>query len=388
MISAFFFIGFSFLGRIFYPFGDEPDFTIRAPRVLNGDHPFWSPYSLFHDVLENISVISECKIDAGRVAILGHVDFMSCLESFDQILIRLSIIILVISPLLMAVVFRKWFLAMSLFLPINLSKQEWNHRLDVMSLTLIFTGMIYYLGIFAEEQFTLVLSLWIFLFWGSAPLVLLLLIMIMIIDIGNSLVIFNFTLFSMFFLYIVRKYNLKQGLFYMLATLIFAYLIGFYLLTYMEQISFLAAKAEAMAALAEKGDFANKYPVILRPIITFMTAVFMTPAGLKVMPLYIVFMGLFIGMIFKIKRFYRASFRKKTTKLKLIDTRVTLYATAITTILFFVFLFPNYGNVKYYIFLLPFILSAALLVYSKRNMFKLFIASNMVVFINLILYRL
>ena len=59
--------------RLLYPVGDEPDFSVRAPRVLFGDHPWWSPYFILSDVFNEIDLYSECKIDAGAE------DLLTCL---------------------------------------------------------------------------------------------------------------------------------------------------------------------------------------------------------------------------------------------------------------------------------------------------------------------
>jgi hypothetical protein len=390
LLSTLAFLFFSFLGRVLFPFGDEPDFTVRAPRVLYGEHPWWSPYNIFHDLLHNIQVFSNCHVDASRTSILAHIDAAVCTETFEQILIRFILTIVIVSPILFSVIFRKTFIFMTFILPIKLSLAEWNNRLDALSITLFFPGMIYYLGVLAEEQFTLVISLFIFLFLESFLIVLILLALIMLIDMGNSIVVLLFVLFTVFFKYIARKFSIKISFYWMFLAIVFAYLVGFYLLTYIEQISFLADKAQSMASLAEKGGFVEKYPVFLRPIITFMTAIFMPPSGLKIIPNYLIFSGLFVILLYRLRKII-ISLDNHTIPGRIQDNvvknKIILFGSSLTTIVFFVFLFPNYGNAKYYMFILPFILYVALMVHSKQNMIKLFIFSNIIMFINLIIYR-
>ena len=376
MLSASLFIIFSFFGRILYPFGDEPDFTVRAPRVLNGEHPLWSPYYIFHDFLQNLTTVSSCKIKASPLSLWATIEHTTCTESLEQILIRFFLTILIVSPLLYAIIFRKSFVKLMKILQFKKNNIEWNNRLDTLSLTLIFPSITYFLGIFADEQFVLVLSLMIFLFWESPIIVLGLLSMIMYLDLGNSIVVLAFTIFAIFFRFLQKKMSVKFSIFTMLSVIFFALILGYTILTYVEQIPFLASKAGSMYNKAL--GFKNKYPIFVRPIITFMSGTFMTPSGVKVVPIYIIYGFLLL-----------ASFRKIYSRYHLLEkNKIILFYTAFTTILFFIFLFPDYSFAKYYVFLIPFIFSPLLYLYNKKNIFLLIITSQLIVFIQLILFRL
>ena len=291
LVSSLFFIIFSFLGRVLFPFGDEPDFTVRAPRVIFGEHPWWSPYSIFHDLLANLEVVSTCSIEASATSMWMSIG-TNCTENIEQIIVRFILTILVAFPLLYAITMRKSFVTMMYFLNFKLSAKEWNYRLDALSLSILIPSMIYYFGIFAEEQFTLVLSLFIFLFWGSWILTTFIFSLVMYIDLGNSIVLLTFILFGLFFTFISKKINIKVSITLMLSIVFIAFILGFSFLTYLENISLLASKAEAMY---NKGlGFENKYPVILRPVVTYMTGVFMTPSGVKMIFLYLVYTPIFL----------------------------------------------------------------------------------------------
>ena len=376
ILSSLLFIIFSFLGRFLYPFGDEPDFIIRAPRVLNGEHPLWSPYYIFHDFLQNITTVSTCKIESSRTSLWAVIDSFTCTESLEQILIRFFLTILIVSPLLYAITFRKSFIKLMKIFFLKRSNIEWNNKLDALSLTLIFPSITYYLGVFAEEQFTLLLSLMIFLFWDSVIIVLGLLSMIMYIDLGNSIVVLTFIIFAVFFQFLQKKISLKFSIFTMIGTVLIALILGYTLLTYLVHISFIANKAEAMYNKAL--GFDNKYPILLRPIITFISGIFMTPSGIKIIPIYILYGFMFLVSLKKI--YSRHNVLEKNN--------IILFYVSFTTILFFVFLFPDYSFAKYYVFMIPFIFSPLLSIYTKKNILITISLTQLIVFIQLLLFRL
>ena len=375
LVSVIFFLLFSLIGRILFPFGDEPDFTIRAPRVLNGEHPFWSPYSLFHDIFKNLITTSTCKIEASPLSIWASIENVSCIESLEQIIIRFCLTIIIVLPLLYAIVFRKSFIKFMHKIHFEQSNKEWNNRLNTLSLTLLFPSITYYLGIFAEEQFILVLSLMIFLFWGSFIIVSGLFLMIMYIDLGNSIIVLTFIAFAIFFQFLQKKISMKFSIFGMLTMISFALILGYTLLSYLEYISFLSNKAEAM--YNKSLGFENKYPILLRPIATFMSGTFMLPSGIKVVPIYMIYGYMILS-----------SFKKIYSNYNILDkNKVILFYVVFTTILFFVFLFPDYGFAKYYVFLFPFIISPLLYIYKKKNIMVLIFITQVIIFIQLQLFR-
>ncbi len=379
LVSSLLFIIFGFIGRILFPFGDEPDFTVRAPRVIFGEHPFWSPYYMFHDILSKLNPIFLCKIDSSPTSFWSYIG-ANCTESIEQILIRLFITIVIVLPLLYAITFRKSFVTIMRFINFKLTIEEWNKRLDTLSIVILFPSILYYLGIFAEEQFTLLLSLFIFLFLGSLFLVSIIIFLIMSIDLGNSIVVLTFVLFSYSFILLSKKISLKFSILCMGGVVLFAFIIGFSFLTYLENISFLASKAEAMYNKGLK--FENKYPVILRPIITFMTSIFMTPSGVKIVLLYLFYGPILIWIIYK-TNILRRKFNSKDFNKKYI-----LFFSVFTTILFFVFLFSDYSFGKYYVFMVPFIFIVILDIFKKIRILQFLVITNVILYLHLILYRL
>lgn len=392
LLCALLLLGFSFIGRFLFPFGDEPDFTIRAPRVVNGDHPWWSPYFIFHDFFSSLGYISNCEIAASPLSWLTHISSVKCTEDFEQIVTRYLLTVVVISPLLFALVFRRCtvFLAGT---KLNRSlDQAWTLKLDALALAILLPGMVYYLGILAEEQLVLLLGLFLFVVSGHKLLTLLLLAMILRVDFGNGIVVAAFFVFNAINAAVQKKLGNGWVLAATAAQSGFALVIGFAFVQYLSVIPFLTAKADSIYSALSSGDKVEKYPIILRPVITFMTAVFMTPAFVKVIPLYAVFGLLAVYVFVKLKRF--AAFGAAGACVEHprygapdFNKYYLEFMSAVGTILFFVFLFPTYGNAKYYMFLVPFILHGVLHVVNRTSMLMLLIGSNILVFAFILMFR-
>lgn len=375
------FILFSFLGRIFFPFGDEPDWIIRASGVMFGDHPFWSPYLWFNNLILSFSTDSSaCEIIAGPKSVWGYVP-LACNEEWIQSVYRWLITIFIMLPLLFIIIFREGFIKGMAILGFNRTPIEWNRRIDAVALSIIMPGMLYYLGVLAIEQLYLIVAIYIFLFWGFALPIVLIFILLVSIDFGNSIVVLFFIFSLMFFGYIRKR--LGNVFFYGFALLliIFALSVGYILLDLIMQLSFLGGdnrleqKVTSIFNSLDGSEYGDKYPIILRPVITFMSFIFMTPSGLKVPLLYIVY---FIAFLFITYKVFKGEDRENQV----------YWLTSIVVILFFVLLFPTYGNAKYYIFMFPFFVYVALDYFKRLSILTLFSFSSLFVFLNLILYRL
>jgi len=381
LLLVFIFILLSLLGRFLFPFGDEPDWEMRVSWLLNGVHPFWSPYLWFHGLISSFQTdTSLCTVEAGAKSVWGFIP-SDCNEDLLQSVYRWLLTVFICFPLLLIITFRNAFIRAMNTLRLRRTRGEWNKRLDAIALSLIFPGMLYYLGVFAGEHFYVVAALYLFLFSSFAIPIIFLLIIISSIDFGNSLVAIFFVLTLTYFNLVSRK-NSK---FYLYGSafllVIFALFIGYSFLNLITQLSFLVSdslligKAESMYSSLEDGYYVTKYPVLLRPAITFMAFIFLTPSGLKIPLLYIFYAVAFLYIFYK------------TYKSNNMQIQVFLL-TSIVTILFFVFLFPTYANAKYYIFMFPFIVYVALNHFTKNKIFGTFLLSSLFVFLNLILFRL
>jgi len=373
-LSVLLFLVFSLLGRFLFPFGDEPDFSIRAPRVLEGEHPWWSPFNILSNFFTSLNVDSNCVIDSSPFSLVAHIDVATCSESLEQIFTRWLLMLIIASPLLFIAVFR-----------FNIVKNkekkiENDYKQRAIALSILFPGAIYYLGVLAEEQFTLMLSLLIFVFWQKKILILGIMACIMSIDLGNSIVILFFVLSAWVYEYILKQYSFKIVFILMSIQLLFCYFIGFRILEYVAVFDLVANKSESISSSLSTGKLVEKYPVILRPVITYMTFVFSTASQVKVPILYVIY-GL--GAVFLSYRIY-----KRRNSLKNTSASYVLWSlVSLVTILSFVFLFPTYSNAKYYVFMIPFFIQSFLLVSYFKNIICLIFTTNIILYVHLLAYR-
>jgi len=385
-VISFFFL--SLFGRILYPFGDEPDFTIRAPRVINGEHSWWSPYYLFSDFFKLLDSSSACQIESSPFSLSAYIDPFYCIESLEQILFRWLFTFFLLSPFFVMIVFRNQFFMLFRLWDKKLTKIEWNLKQKALAVSLLFPGVIYYLGVFAEEQLTLMLSLLIFIVWRQRLFVLLILALIFSIDYGNSIVVAGFVFSSWFYTYLLKFFKLKIIILFLLIQISSAYLIGFAILEFTSSIAFLSDKSDAMLSSIDGGGYVKKYPVLLRPVITFMSFIYSSPAYIKVPFLYILFGVFFLHASFKLTKKYKYFCQGPISQSKNLDRDVVLALVGLGFVLSVVFMFPTYGNAKYYVFLMPFFMAVILRLYSPLNSTFVMIISNIILYLHLLVYRL
>lgn len=361
------FLFFVVLFRTILPVGDEPDWDVRTFELINDEHPFWFPYSL---TLANLSIYDlntrGCIIEASPISYFGSIS-QQCFGGFAQIAKRSMLTLFVVSPFLLLLIFRRFFWT---FLSVIhfMSRNEYNLRLYAIGNCLIFPGSIYYLGLLSAEQFFLTASYAIFLFWGNYLYIGALLLGLFFIDFGNGIVVFVFVLLLIFLQLLIKRIGIKLTFLLSFSMLYLIYFTGNQLLPLLFDssnttlaASNLAGKAEAIYESIEVGGYRENYPIILRPIITFLSAVFLTPAGVKSIGAYfIASVGLFTLFYFVRKKLKIANEIEKSKIL-------TFLISPFLLILLFTFLIPNYANAKYYIFTLPFLMYVAVLVFGSQR---------------------
>ncbi len=356
------------------PFGDEPDFTVRAVELVEVEFPAWTPYYWLSGELQHLNVFSSCAIMASPTELLAQIDGASCGEGMGQVLGRTVLMVLLASPVLLVVAWRGVGLA-ALRATVKGQSYELNQRLDALGLSLLVPGMIFYFGLLSHEQLTLLISLFVFFFWGNWFIVAGLLALIGSLDLGNAVIVAAFLVVHAIITWAVAKLGLKWATVLVGGLLASAYVSGAEGLTYIRYLSLLESKADAILQKSLDADFFDKYPLILRPVITFMTGIFMTPSGVKIFPLYVVYgVGLLV-MLNRLRKIHGAG--------PLLSSMLSVS----TTIMFFSFLLPDYANAKYYIFLAPFILYAALTVFSREWVLAILIGTAWMVPLGLLMFR-
>lgn len=375
------FVFFVILGRILFPFADEPDVTVRVPEILDKEeHHFLSPYYLFHFLLDEIDMHSDCIPNAGVQSVWAIIDNNTCTENSFQIFKRVLLTLIVSFPILYFISFRSSFITMMNTLKIRRNREDWEEKLDVLSISIVFSGVIYFIGLLSVEQLTLIVSLLLFLFIDKKLIVLLLLFYLVSIDFGNALVCLLFVVLYYMFLIVYNKLGIKGVWISSIVLVLTCLILGITVLKHLQQIPILREKAEAMVELNLLRDFNAKYPIYFRPIITLITGMFMTPSGVKVLMIDICYFLAIGYVIIKYK-----NIRKRNI---ITDNEKLLFIAAVTTILCFVFMVPNYSFAKYYMFLIPCLLLGVVKIVEKKKILIFFIIMNFIMFFHLILYRL
>lgn len=371
--------------RLTLPFGDEPDFTVRAFELTKREWPIWTLYSWVPGLLGSLETTSACKIEAGVFTLVAYIDHTSCSQDTGQLLLRSVLTLLVVYPLMMFIAWRRLGIEI-LRRFVNEQPKELNARLDALSLSLLVPGMIYYLSLLSHEQLTLVISLFIFPFWGNLVVVFTLVAMVASLDAGNAAVVAGFIVIHQILSRLIKRVGAKFTIIIALVSLALINLLPNELMAYIGYISILEDRVEAISSLdGSLENIREKYPVILRSFIAFMTFFLGTPAGVKVIPVYILaFVAVAIGGL-RIRHQYKMA----VVYIGQYDsTRLVLAASALYTIFFFTFLLPGYANGKYYIFLMPFFVYLFLEIFSKWSIYCLLACSSALVPLALILYRL
>ncbi|HAS6349111.1 TPA: hypothetical protein I7241_14295 [Vibrio vulnificus] len=362
-----FFIIYLFLYRLVLPFGDEPDFVTRYSQLSTFAHGWFSPYRYLLDSLEAISPPGSCQIAASPFSIGADIDFEGCSEPFSMSVYRFITSVFVFSPLL--------------FLSLFLGCVRYSLRAVALVLSMLIPGTIYYSGVLSLEQLSLMFSLLCFLYWKQRLVVILLVAVVSLIDFGNALVVGSFYMMAQFYSMIYEKYGWSPVFFISMLQITILFVVGHGILVYTAELSFLSDKSTAMGDLLNNSDLVDKYPVILRPVITYMSLIFFTPSYLKTPILYLLFgVIIFIGVKRLITYFQSASESDRYD--------ILVAFTSVICVLSFVFMFPNYSNAKYYVFLLPFLLLSFLKVFGILRVFLFLFTSNLIVFMHLIYFSL
>jgi len=373
ILASFFLLFF----RLLLPVGDEPDWHVRVFELQNFIYPVYSPFFYLRDLIDAIEIdYNSCQLVSSPTSLWSYIP-TNCSSSFNDSVYRLLITIFLVFPIIWLLIFRKLTFFLLKQFHSRITKEEVGYRLDSLLVFLLMPGSLYYLGLLSIEAFFVVISLFVFLFWNSIGITLALFIILFFVDVGNFLVVFLF--YSVMLMSGVVYDNFGKKIFFVF--LFFFVLTGLTLGSVILPIIYtffdgaIAAKASLMEDALIDGYYHDKYPIILRPVISFMTIGFMTPSGVKSLFLYIVLAVIFVKLFFDVLKSNNKIFH-------------LYFFVPISTVFFFVLFLPIYANGKYYIFLIPFFAYVAIILYGRLAVF--FVASLMsfIVAFNLLLYRI
>lgn len=383
------FIFLSAIGRILFPFGDEPDYQSQLERLNSQDKLIYNPYN-YTKLYEGIPSEHNCLVSAGSYSLWAKFN-NNCLDlNFKYFFSRISLTLLLTLPLLLTIFYRRY--SYKLFRTKKvITFDEWNDRLDAVSLSILFPSLIYMLGLVSEEVFILVCALYVFVFWGRPIIITCLLFMIGILDNGNFIVVFGFSgiLYSL-----NRTYNLlgmRVMLILSASMVACSYFFGEIVLSHLASMHIQSKFEQIYISIVDKSAYDN-YPLILRPIITYLSFIFMTAASVKSILLYIlVSIGLIYASLKGIASYY--SIQKEVinsdvqiAKAKDFSFSIVAMVSVATTIFCFVFMLPTHGYAKYYVFMMPFVIYFLLQFISKWKIMATFVIFSIVLFANIMAY--
>ncbi len=359
-LQILFFVVFVSIFLSIIPFGDEPDFTVQAPKLQSGGELNFLVPLFINFNFESIEG-GECIVDAGAFSLWPSISGQGCQQAWQIISARLALVIWFFLPAFIFIVFS--------------TGRESNYHKNMrraVALSLTFTGVIYYAEVFSHEA--LILSLSLCLFIAPRWLAIIIFCGIIYIDFGNGIVVGFFFLYR----YFLSNLSVRYSAIISVSLILLCFFIGVRWLLWMSSLPIIGDKSAAMYDLLIIEGLADKYPVILRPVITFMSAIFMTPSGIKVIAAYIYVSFVIIYIWLKARK---QNFRREK---KMGDS----FSAAIATILILVSIAPNYAFAKYYIFMVPVFLAVALRYISWIKASILMVVLNIIIIFNLLLYYL
>ena len=319
----------SLLMRFILPYGDEPDFTHRSFMLLNGDNFIADFLKLFY--VDGFT-LTRCESSFSASSITGSVDGFMCGESPSQKLSRW---------LLFNVFFLFVCAGVILYKVKDKSVDVERIRLSIL-LSFISPSILYFSGVFAFEQVALFASMFVIFFVSNIILYLFLAIFCFYLDPGYAMVLCVFYLYFQGMKIIYVKFGFLCFVFCLISSITISFVFQMDLLLLLSPIPIVGDKVQVIVWAYTESSYAevvDKYPLYLRPVMTFMTFVFMTPNGVKFIPLYLLF---FLGLCIAIFRF-------RSRKDDLVSMMIaTSFIVCVVCIL------PGYSNAKYYVFLMPF----------------------------------
>lgn len=344
------------MSRLLIPYGDEPDWSIRSLELIAMSESVWAPYYHVSSWIHGITVEpSGCLIEASATTIRGHFS-SGCFSHVSDNFIRLFITFFVVSPIIVLIFFKQTLLNSGIFGASNDVKTSL--RFDALFLSLFFPGVVYYLGVFSPEQLSLVICLLLIIFYDKLILAFALFLLASLVDFGNALVFLLFYLYFRGSLGIVRRLGLRAFLISSIFLILLALIAGYVVLSVFESygpylgtiLAPVLGKASAIFESLEQGGYAEKYPVFFRPLITYMSIIFLLPSGFKAVSaiLFTTACILTFGLLFFVNRTYKS---------KTVSPEVYLFLLCpVFFVCMMTFLIPNYAFAKYYIFTMPFVL--------------------------------
>jgi hypothetical protein len=383
-----------FFSFFFFPKSDEPDWLLKSKKVLNNaDH--YSPllnrniniYNILPPSLKNVYNLNNinCVIEKKPYSFYNKIN-IQCINSYSEIFKRFLIALFSSLPILFFFIFYK-----KIYYFINsinkLSLSIYKRDKEIIGLSILFPSVIYYLGILSNEAFVLSLSLLLFVFRFDNLILSLLIFSILLIDVGSAIICASYFILIKLFLFFFNNKKIYNIIFFLLIFLIIVFFFRKYFITFLDFIPILSSWSKEINIYMELSQLDKKYPIILRPIITYFGLIFMLPSMTKVIILYCIFTFFLLLYFNKSFKFFYGK-RLVCNKIDKSSENFILFFLSLFFILCLIFLYPVLAFAKYFIFLIPFFLNSIIDFYKISKICLLLIISNLIIFTHLLIFRL
>jgi hypothetical protein len=369
IVSIFLFIALLILYLAIIPFGEEPDFVRRAPEYIAILESIGLSY-----YSDNIPIVSDCAYVHNPYHVFGRYDFDSCIPNSDLSLKRAFFTFIIYIPLGLIALF---YIDKDRLTKTHPFLNGYSFEANSIKLALIFPSFVYYSSLFSKEQITLMLSvLLVFaLFKTRYIFAIILLLLIGSLDKGNAIVVFTVSMYVFLSLHVSKKFGFNVFIVINILIIALAYYFSTDILDPLRSIS---SKVDQILSDIEAYDVSTRYPLWLRPGMTFLSYTFMTPALSKHPLVYALVLA---GLVYIYVKYKRSHIPLKVNNLYIVAVIATL---SIITI--FVFILPGYNNAKYYIFALPIFINTFLQYVSFYRILLFFLILNLIVILDFLLF--
>jgi len=367
------------LNDLLIPFQDQPDFIVRVERLKNEPKVFFSIYS-YINFFNYDQFIQTCDINYNNQTIWFKLNSNCIYENILYYVSRLCHTLTLTIPIFFIIanlkkvenIYSKYF---------NNSKRNFKKIANSLILCLISPSFIYFVSLVSEEVFTVFVMIFLFLVSESIILSCFILLLVLGLDQGSFIVGLIFYVNIIIINNLPRKLNNKMPKIYFILLSAITYIFSFDLF---KILNFLEInKIYEISNGFIIADVADKYPLLLRPIITYMSLIFMTSSGLKSVATYFYF-PIFLFILIKYN-----SITDNTTVLNSNQPPkrvISEFYASITTMVSVVFVLPDHSYAKYYIFMLPFLFNYLLYYLSFVQAIILILSSTALLYINIISY--
>lgn len=372
---------FGLLLRILIPLSDEPDYLIRVDAIFNSYFKIWSPFIVVPDSQKKLMMDISCEITASIPGLYYKIDGNFCKSDVSTIAYR-------------CLVFSVHLVSIGIFLGLLSHRRKCDNSLvgsqlhiNSTFLTVLMPAYLYYISAFSFEAWALIFST-LAIFMLHRPLLYLLIgLYIYIYDSGSALLILSFFTFRFLLKSILHSIGGKAALFTLGASVGVLYFSGTWIIQNAGGLAKFSSELAGLTAAynSDRGiDIIEKYPLIARPVITFLTFCFMTPAQMFLMPLTIITGYLLLREISASKRYLKTGFGCGGSFDR--DMYFEFYC-ALAFIVSSIFILPGYASAKYYMFLGPILISPIVFRYGLYKPFLFFVIANLLIIIMFIVSR-